>query len=94
MPIPKTSGPKSGLQFAYRNALCVPAGEAGGEAEGKFQEAEGTGLGEGQGKKDVSDEIENEDQVTGAKQQGAEEEKNEEGEGQRDEQDAKGEETS
>ena len=42
--------------------------------QGQFQENESGGLGDGQGAKDVSDQIENEDQLDTARQQGQEEE--------------------
>jgi len=59
-----------------KDGFCTPpdaddgeAGEAGGEGsnngEGKFHA--GTGIGEGKGQKDVSDQIENEEQVLGLK---------------------------
>ena len=52
---------------------CVPEGEGGQEGEGgegelQWQDAGGTGMGEGTGKKDVSDQLENEDQLLGAQQ--------------------------
>lgn len=40
----------------------------GGDGNGEFQEAEGTGLGEGEGIKDISDKLDNEDQLLGAEQ--------------------------
>ena len=43
-----------------------------GEGAGIFKEQEGTGMGEGEGAKDVSDQIENEDQLLGAQQKGQE----------------------
>ena len=39
--------------------------DANGANTGQFHEAGGTGMGEGEGKKDVSDQIENEDQIVG-----------------------------
>ena len=50
------------------------AGGTGGE-DGKFQESEGTGMGEGQGARDVSDQIEDEDQLLGAQPAGAEQQR-------------------
>ena len=46
--------------------FCLPAeysDEVAGEGAGQFEDIEGGGLGEGEGMKDVSDQIENEDQV-------------------------------
>lgn len=43
-----------------------------GDGAGTFKEHEGTGMGEGEGAKDVSDKIENEDQLLGAQQKGEE----------------------
>ncbi len=55
--------------------LCGIQNDAGcaGEGAGTFKEHEGTGMGEGKGAKDVSDKIENEDQLQGAQQKGQEE---------------------
>jgi midasin len=52
---------------------CVPEGEGaeggeGGEGEMQWQEAGGTGVGDGTGKKDVSDQLTDEDQLLGAQQ--------------------------
>ena len=47
--------------------------QCAGDGAGVFKEHEGTGMGEGQGAKDVSDKIENEDQLLGAQQKGQEE---------------------
>lgn len=47
----------------------------GASGEGAFKEAEGTGMGEGEGKKDVSDQLEDEDQLLGAKRADQPEEK-------------------
>lgn len=52
---------------------CVPEGEGaeageGGEGEMQWQDAGGTGLGEGTGKKDISDQLTDEDQLLGAQQ--------------------------
>ncbi|XP_069167675.1 LOW QUALITY PROTEIN: midasin-like [Procambarus clarkii] len=44
--------------------------EAGGEGATNFQDSEGTGLGEGEGKKDVSERIESEDQLESALKEG------------------------
>ena len=46
--------------------FCLPQELMGGEGEGStdFHDYEGGGIGEGEGTKDVSDKIENEDQVT------------------------------
>ena len=44
----------------------------GGSSE--FEDIESGGLGDGEGAKDVSDQIENEDQLEGAKQKGEEQE--------------------
>ena len=41
--------------------------ESEGGKGGKFEECEGTGMGEGEGKRDVSDKIEDEGQLTGTK---------------------------
>lgn len=50
----------------YTEGFCLTK-EEGGEAEGtKFEDADGTGMGEGEGKKDVSDQIEDEDQLLGS----------------------------
>lgn len=46
---------------------CHCAGDGAG-SDGEFKEAEGTGMGEGTGAKDVSDQIEDQDQLLGAKQ--------------------------
>ena len=47
--------------------FCLPAefsDELGGEGATDFQDIEEGGIGEGEGMKDVSDQIENEDQVS------------------------------
>ncbi|KAI8917537.1 hypothetical protein DFJ77DRAFT_488317 [Powellomyces hirtus] len=52
----------------FKNGYCVPreGEDEGGEGgEGVTENVDGTGIGEGEGKKDVSDEIENEGQVEG-----------------------------
>ena len=45
--------------------FCIPPEIEGGEGDGstEFEDIEGGGIGEGEGMKDVSDQIENEDQV-------------------------------
>lgn len=55
------------------NCCSWVAGEGGGEGEGRFQEAGGTGLGEGDtsSARDVSDQIEDQDQLLGARQKDA-----------------------
>ena len=58
-------------RLLYRKTLfcqgfCLPADysdETEGEGATQFEDIEGGGLGEGEGTKDVSDQIENEDQV-------------------------------
>lgn len=50
-------------------------GATDGQDGGEFKESEGTGIGEGQGKMDVSKEIEDEDQVAGTNQDKKEEQK-------------------
>ena len=60
--------------------FCVPPEEEGGGGEGgeggkMMDDVAGTGMGEGEGKKDVSDEIEDEEQILGAEDA----EKNEDG---------------
>ena len=60
--------------------FCVPdSGEEGEAQEGEAQMKEGTGLGEGDttGAKDISDELEDEDQLLGAQKKGEEEKKEE-----------------
>ncbi|KAF6262490.1 hypothetical protein COO60DRAFT_1699221 [Scenedesmus sp. NREL 46B-D3] len=51
---------------------CMPEGQEGeqgaGEGELQWQDAGGTGMGEGTGKKDVSDQMHDEDQLLGAQQ--------------------------
>jgi len=50
----------------YTEGFCITKEEENGEAGGeKFEDADGTGMGEGEGKKDVSDQIEDEDQLIG-----------------------------
>jgi midasin len=46
---------------------------AGGDGPGEFKEAEGTGLGEGTGAKDISDQLTDQDQLLGAQQRGKQE---------------------
>ena len=57
--------------------------DQGGESQ--FQENESGGLGDGQGAKDVSDQIENEDQLDTARQQGQEEEESQNKDGPKEE---------
>ena len=55
--------------------FCLPAeysDESGGDGATQFEDIEGGGLGEGEGAKDVSDKIENEDQLDEAVKQGEE----------------------
>ena len=52
-------------------ATCEEGGGGAGEAaggNGEFKEADGTGMGDGQGARDVSDQIEEQDQLAGALQ--------------------------
>lgn len=59
-----------------KDGFCMPEGSEEGEmAEGEAKEVHGTGLGDGdtRGAKDISDELEDEDQLLGAQQQGVEE---------------------
>ncbi len=52
--------------FLFRQGFCLPAeysDEVEGEGATEFADIEGGGLGEGEGVKDVSDQIETEDQV-------------------------------
>ncbi|KAG2499138.1 hypothetical protein HYH03_002721 [Edaphochlamys debaryana] len=63
------------LATLMEEGYCVP--EEGketqaGDGPGEFKEAEGTGLGDGQGAKDISDQLENQDQLLGAQQRGKE----------------------
>eukprot|EP00794_Sanderia_malayensis_P000585 gene585-1245_t len=55
--------------------FCLPPEEveASGEGATEFEDIEGGGIGEGEGMKDVSNQIENEDQLQEAKQEGQEE---------------------
>ncbi|KAI9142687.1 hypothetical protein BKA69DRAFT_1123750 [Paraphysoderma sedebokerense] len=69
----------------FQKGYCVPDADDETEAKGEFTEdAEGTGIGEGSGNKDVSNEIEEEDQVIGTEN----EEKDEGGKGGEKEDDA------
>ncbi|XP_077869169.1 midasin [Saccoglossus kowalevskii] len=55
--------------------FCLPAefsDELGGDGSTQFEDIEGGGIGEGEGVKDVSDQIENEDQVQDVKKPGDE----------------------
>lgn len=55
------------MQQIRRTCLTDPVCCAEGEG-GSFQEAGGTGMGAGEGAKDVSDQIQDEDQLLGARQ--------------------------
>ncbi|XP_064629159.1 midasin-like [Lineus longissimus] len=58
-----------------QKGFCLPAefsDEIGGEGSTKFEDIEGGGLGEGEGQKDVSDQIENEDQLEDTYKEGEE----------------------
>ncbi|XP_071480621.1 midasin-like [Diadema antillarum] len=60
--------------------FCLPAeysDEVAGEGATEFEDIEGGGIGEGEGVKDVSDQIENEDQVEDTKTPGKEEKEKE-----------------
>ena len=59
------------LKKGYCGQKDEEEGEGEGDEKGDFQE--GTGMDDGEGKKDVSDEIENEDQILSAKDQEQEE---------------------
>ncbi len=53
--------------------FCLPAemsDDMGGEGATQFEDIEGGGLGEGEGVKDVSEQIESEDQLDEARKQG------------------------
>ena len=68
--------------YCWLQGFCLPAeysDEAGGEGATQFEDTEGGGLGEGEGVKDVSNQIESEDQLDEARKQG--EEKQEEDQG-------------
>ena len=58
--------------------FCLPSEleESSGGSGTKFEEIESGGLGDGQGANDVSDQIDNEDQLEGAQQQGQDGEEN------------------
>ncbi|CAL1534634.1 unnamed protein product [Lymnaea stagnalis] len=59
-----------------QKGFCIPpelSEEADGEGATEFKDIEGGGLGEGEGAKDVSDQIESEDQLDEAKRPGQEE---------------------
>ena len=61
--------------FCCPQGFCLPAeysDEAGGEGATQFEDIEGGGLGEGEGVKDVSSQIESEDQLDEARKQGEE----------------------
>lgn len=54
------------FEICYPQGFCLPQELiAGGDGEGatEFHDYEGGGIGDGEGNKDVSDKIENEDQV-------------------------------
>jgi hypothetical protein len=51
----------------FREGFCGAKDEAGQEGATSFEDAAGTGMGAGEGQKDVSDQIENEDQLLGNK---------------------------
>ncbi|PFX16223.1 Midasin [Stylophora pistillata] len=59
--------------------FCVPPEieEDEGNGSTEFEDIEGGGIGEGEGMKDVSDQIENEDQLEDAKQEGQDQDKKE-----------------
>jgi midasin len=75
---------------------CMPEGQEGeaqegtGEGQLQWQDAGGTGMGEGTGKKDVSDQIQNEDQLLGAQQKDQQQQQEEPPQQQGDEDDAQG----
>ena len=55
------------MDIVCLQGFCLPADyeeEADGEGSTQFEDIEGGGLGEGEGAKDVSDQIESEDQVS------------------------------
>ncbi|XJO73933.1 hypothetical protein BDV3_004832 [Batrachochytrium dendrobatidis] len=56
----------------FKEGFCLPKSSEEDDDDCAMEDhAEGTGMGEGDGKKDVSDEIENEDQAEGAQTKGA-----------------------
>jgi midasin (ATPase involved in ribosome maturation) len=57
------------LLTLLREGLCTPP-EGDPDDEGETEPTDGFGMGEGTGEKNVSDEIEDEEQLTGAEQQG------------------------
>uniref|UniRef100_A0A8C8S1Z5 Midasin n=1 Tax=Pelusios castaneus TaxID=367368 RepID=A0A8C8S1Z5_9SAUR len=62
----------------FQKGFCLPKElmeDAAGEGATEFHDYEGGGIGDGEGKKDVSDKIENEDQVEDTYQKGQEKEK-------------------
>ncbi|EFJ44763.1 hypothetical protein VOLCADRAFT_121252, partial [Volvox carteri f. nagariensis] len=68
------------LATLVEEGYCVPEeGKEveGGDGPGEFKEAEGTGLGDGTGAKDISDQLDNQDQLLGAQQRGAEQKQEE-----------------
>lgn len=63
------------LSVCYLQGFCPPAeysDETEGEGATEFQDIQDGGLGEGEGVKDVSDQIESEDQLEDARQAGEE----------------------
>eukprot|EP00850_Spirogloea_muscicola_P001971 SM000007S20931 [mRNA] locus=s7:964636:998915:+ [translate_table: standard] len=63
----------------FKDGYCTPVEEkAGDEGGGQMEDAGGTGMGEGQGRKDVSDEIEDEEQLVGTEEKGKEKQEHEE----------------
>lgn len=72
----------------FREGFCGAKEESGAEGATSFKDAEGTGMGAGEGQKDVSDQIENEDQLLGNK--GDEEEGEKTGEKKKEDEKVKG----
>jgi midasin len=75
---------------------CMPEGQEGeaqegtGEGDLQWQDAGGTGMGEGTGKKDVSDQIHDEDQLLGAQQKDQQQQKEEPPQQQQEDDEAEG----
>jgi hypothetical protein len=70
--MPSMQGVRQGVRCNKGEGGCGGGtGDEGGGEGGKFQESDGTGMGEGEGVKDVSDQIEDEDQLLGAQQKDA-----------------------
>lgn len=65
----------------YLHVLFSCPLRAGEDGNGEFKESTGTGLGDGstEGAKDISDKLENEDQLLGAQQRDAEQKQEEQG---------------